>query len=165
MPKYDAATAECRVFTFKEGLLSAVAHDLEIEVTRFTIDVTEDGSAVKGVFDATSLRVIDAMANGRRNPGALSDKDKRKIEGNIVSEVLSAKKHPEVRFESTEVTDTLVRGRLAIGGRSRDVRLTREGDTARVTLHQPDFGIKPYSAMLGTLKIKPEVEVRVTLRG
>ena len=32
-----------------------------------------------------------------------------------------------------------------------------------VRLHQPDFGIKPYSALLGTLKIKPEVTVRCSV--
>ena len=35
MPHYDATTAECLVLTYKEGLLSAVAHDLEIRVARF----------------------------------------------------------------------------------------------------------------------------------
>lgn len=30
-----------------------------------------------------------------------------------------------------------------------------------VTLDQRDFGIKPFSAMLGTLKIKPTVVVRL----
>jgi len=30
MAKFDAHNAECQVFTFKEGALSALAHDLEI---------------------------------------------------------------------------------------------------------------------------------------
>ena len=34
---------------------------------------------------------------------------------------------------------------------------------AEVSLHQPDFGIKPYSAMLGTLRVKPDVTVVVSL--
>jgi hypothetical protein len=33
---------------------------------------------------------------------------------------------------------------------------------AEFRIDQRDFGIKPYSAMLGTLKIKPEVVVRVS---
>jgi hypothetical protein len=32
---------------------------------------------------------------------------------------------------------------------------------AELRIHQPAFGIKPYSAMLGTLKIKPDVVVRI----
>ena len=32
---------------------------------------------------------------------------------------------------------------------------------AEITLKQPDFGIKPFRTALGTLKVKPEVIVRV----
>ena len=163
MATYDASTAECRVFTEKEGLLSAVAHDLEIDVERFEVRVADDGS-IEATFDAGSLRVLDAVVDGRRSPGTLSDKDKRKIEDNIRKDVLKTKKHPEVRFRSSEVGEGSIRGRLEICGKGRDVTLTRSGeDEAEVTLHQPDFGIKPFTAMLGTLKIKPDVRVRIRL--
>ena len=50
-------------------------------------------------------------------------------------------------------------------GRSREITLKRTGDDeAEVTLHQPDYGIKPYSAMFGALKIKPDIRVRLRLR-
>ena len=55
MPRYDASSAKVLVFTFKEGLLSAAAHDLKLEVTKFTVDV--EGTSVRAEFDATSLRV------------------------------------------------------------------------------------------------------------
>jgi len=164
MPTYDPSRADCRVFTFKEGLLSAVAHDLEIDVTAFEVVLSDDGSEVSATFDPRSLRVIDAVVDGRRSPGTLSDKDKRKIEANIVDKVLHAKKHPEIRFTSTDVHDREIAGELELHGRKRSVRLTRDGDTAITRLHQPDFGIEPYSAMLGALKIKPDIEVRLTLR-
>lgn len=164
MPIYDATSARCRVFTFKEGLLSAVAHDLEIEVGTFRVELSEDGTKATATFDARSLRVLDAVVDGRRSPGTLSDRDKRKIEDNIVADVLSAKRHPEIRFESTEITDTAVRGRLTMAGRTHDVRCRRDGDVVTATLHQPDWGIKPYSAMLGTLKLKPDVRVELTLK-
>lgn len=164
MPSYDQSSAECRVFTYKEGLLSAVAHDLEIDVTKFSIEVSDDGAEVQATFDARSLRVLDAVVSGRRAPGTLSDRDKRKIESNIVSDVLQAKRHPEVRFTSNEVSETAVSGRLELHGRSREIWLRRQGDTVTFRLHQPDFGIKPYTAMLGMLKIKPEIEVRLTLK-
>jgi hypothetical protein len=32
---------------------------------------------------------------------------------------------------------------------------------AQISIHQPDYGIKPFSAMLGALKVKPKVRVRV----
>jgi hypothetical protein len=40
-----------------------------------------------------------------------------------------------------------------------------EGDrwVAEMNIHQPDFGIKPYTAALGALKVKPEVMVRISV--
>jgi polyisoprenoid-binding protein YceI len=170
MAHYDAASAECLVFTFKEGLLSAIAHDLRIRVTRFDVDV-EGTSAVRARFDADSLRVVSAMHDGVPNEATLSDGDKQKIEGNIRDDVLAAKKHPEIRFDATKITPEgegfRVEGDLALHGQTRPIAFHArpEGDrlVAEVTLHQPDFGIKPYSAMLGTLKIKPDVRVRCSI--
>ena len=39
MRHFDQQSATCQVFTYKEGLLSAVGHDLKINVGRFTVDV------------------------------------------------------------------------------------------------------------------------------
>lgn len=164
MPTYDQSSAECRVFTYKDGLLSAVAHDLEIDVTKFEVELSEDGTEVTATFDPRSLRVLDAVVDGRRSPGTLSDRDKRKIESNIVDDVLHAKKHPQIRFTSSDVHEREIAGQLELHGATRSVRLTRDVDTAMTRLHQPDFGIKPYTAMLGALKIKPDVEVRLTIR-
>jgi polyisoprenoid-binding protein YceI len=169
MPRFDARDADCRVFTYKEGLLSAVAHDLELIVRAFEVEVADDGSRLSATFDPRSIAVVDAVVDGRRSPGSLSDKDKHKIQSNIVSDVIPVKRHPRVRFESTDIRQTdggwTVRGRLELAGTSREltVQARREDGkaVAEVVLHQPDFGIKPYSAMLGALKIKPDVRVVV----
>jgi len=170
MAHFDAASAECLVLTFKEGLLSVIAHDLKIRVTSFEVDV-EDTSSVRARFDAGSLRVASAMRGGVPDEAALSDGDKQKIEGNVRDDVLAVKKHPEIRFTSTTITPEgegfHVEGDLALHGHTRSISFHArpEGDrlVAEVTLHQPDFGIKPYSAMLGALKIKPDVRVRCSI--
>ncbi|MBX3248052.1 MAG: YceI family protein [Myxococcales bacterium] len=166
MPTYDASRAECLVFTYKEGLLSKIAHDLEIRVERFEVKV--EGTTIEATFDPTSLRVVTARKDGQPNAGALSAGDRAKIEGNITGEVLETKRHPEVRFTGrAEVSDqdARVHGELTLHGRTRplDATVRREGArwVTRVRLHQPDFGIKPYSAMLGTLKIQPDVEIEL----
>jgi hypothetical protein len=81
---------QCRIFTFKEGLLSAVAH---LRVARL------DG---------------ELSLHGRLRP----------------------------------LTVALSHGRPAW--------------TAEASIHQPDFGVKPFTAMLGTLRISADVRVRVT---
>lgn len=171
MPTYDANTAECLVFTYKEGLLSPIAHDLKIRVTGFTIEADEQSHAIDARFTASSLRVVCAMRNGAEDHRALSEADKRKIEQNISEEVLLAAQNPEIRFVSTSVKPEgdgfRVEGNLTLRQKTRPLSFTtrKEGDrqVAEVKLHQPDFGIKPYTAMLGTLKVKPDVMVRVSL--
>lgn len=172
--RFDATNAECLVFTFKEGLLSAVAHDLQIRVERFTVAYDEAAGHVEARFDARSLRVVTAMKDGKPSPGALSESNKAEIERTIQKEVLDAARHPEIVFTGRVVEGSVpgarrVDGTLALHGRSQPLTLRVEDAGARkvvtARLHQPDFGIKPYSALLGTLKIKPDVDVRVTLRG
>jgi polyisoprenoid-binding protein YceI len=108
------------------------------------------------------------MANGRPNPSALSARDHRKIEETIRDEVLRASRFPTVRFVCTELGDGDTRtltGTVSLSGRERTTRVQvhRSGThwIAETTLHQPDFGMTPYSAMLGTLRIQPDVRVRL----
>lgn len=172
MTTFDSSCAECVVLTFKEGLLSAVAHDLELRIETFDVEVSEDPPSVRASFDPRSIRVVSAMRNGARAPDALSARDIRDIEHNIEKDVLHPSRHPEITLRSTAVTREphgyRLRCELRLHGKTREVdvtvRASRDGmRVAEATLHQPDFGIEPYSAMLGTMKIKPDVKVRVTL--
>lgn len=167
MATYDAKTAQVHVLTEKEGLLSAIAHDLELAVTSFTVQADEQ--AIEATFDARSLKVLHALKDGRPASG-LSEKDKADIEKNVVKDVLHAERHPQIRFVSAAVkrdgAAASVTGTLTLHGVSRPVSFTARSAggswVAEVPLHQPDYGIKPFSAMMGTLKIKPGVRVRVS---
>ena len=120
MAVYDASNAQCHVYTYKEGVLSAIAHDLKIAVTRFKISVLEGGKVVEAEFDAGSLRVVCAMQGDAENRRSLSAGDKSKIERNIVKDVLNVRRFPTVRFTSTEIRDAvtgpIVSGELALHG-------------------------------------------------
>ncbi|MSP61885.1 MAG: YceI family protein [Myxococcales bacterium] len=163
--------AECLVFTFKEGLLSPIAHDLKLAVGRFSIAIDAAALSVTARFDASSLRVVSALHGGAEAPGALSPRDRATIEEHLRDEVLEARRHPEIAFRSTAVTAVPggfhITGLLALHGRERPLAVVahRRGDhlVAEIALHQPDFGIQPYRAMLGTLRIRPDVRVRLTL--
>jgi hypothetical protein len=165
----DASSAECIVLVYKEGLLSTVAHDLKIRVTDF--ELTWDGGTLTGRFDPRSLRVVNAMRNGREDRDALGDDDKAKIEENIVADVLDARRHRSIGFQSSEVVREgdayRVSGDLCLHGVTHRIttRVTRQRDrwTTQVSIHQPDYDIRPFKAMLGTLKVKPEVRVRLSV--
>src|SRR5215472_5047976 len=169
MLRFDETSGECLVFTYKEGLLSAIAHDLEVRVTRFVIEVDEVGRAVDARFAADSLRVVRALREGQET--ALRPGDSDQIEENIRRDVLEPDRHPDIRFRSSRVEERsggyVVTGTLEIRGTTRplELRVDREGDrwVSEVRLHQPDFGIKPYSAMLGALRVKADVLVRVVV--
>lgn len=169
--RYDSNSAKCQVFTFKEGLLSKIAHDLRIEVTRFQIDADPNVPSVRAELDPRSLRVVSAMSEGQDNPGALSDADKKKIEGQILEEVLHCSQHDKITFVSDSCSKTAagydLSGNLTLHGVTRRIQMSVRSEAGQlvteVALHQPDFGITPFKAMMGTLKVKPEVRVRITL--
>jgi polyisoprenoid-binding protein YceI len=162
--------ADCRVFTYREGLLSSFGHDLEIVVARFDVQVDEKLRRVDASFDAASLRVVRALRDGVEVPHAPSADERRQIEDNVRRDVLDANRYPEIRFRSTRVVEVEggydVAGKLQLHGKEREitVSLRRDGDryVADVALEQPDFGITPYSAFLGALKVKPRVLVRLS---
>ncbi len=171
MPTLRDADFECHVLTFKDGVLSAIAHDLKISVDRGSLTFEEEGDPrVEATFDPQSLRVVCARKDGRDMPSALGPGDRKKIEANIQKDVLHTKKHGEIRFVSRSISRdgdrATLTGDLTLHGRTQPLTVTarKEGDAwiTEVPLHQPDFGITPYSAMLGTLKIQPTV--RVVLR-
>lgn len=169
MPSFDARTAKCFVYAYKEGLLSAVGHDVKLRVDAF--EVTTDGEDVRASFDAGSLRVVAAMRDGAEDPRALSDRDKATIEGYVKDDILHARRYPKITFRSTSVSaeddEWTVEGDLELHGRRRSVtaRLTVRGDelVTKVRLHQPDFGIAPFKAMLGALRIQPQLDVELVV--
>lgn len=169
MTRYQAPEARCVVYTFKEGLLSKVAHDLRIEARDLWVEVAPTGGELSAEVRVASLRVLSAMKDGAPSD-ALSASDKAKIEDTLRGEVLAATRFPIVRFEGhAEVRGerASVQGALVLRGVTRPLRFDanlREGRwVARVRLHQPDFGVTPYKAMMGTLKVKADVEVELSI--
>lgn len=168
MSAFSPRNATAEVLTFKEGLLSPIAHDLRIRVQRF--EVTVEGGEVRGDFDLGSLVVICARKDGVDEPGTLSDDDKRKIRDTMQTEVLHVQRYPETHFEAdlNDVRDGVVTGELELHGEERAVRarVAEESGGVRVSVdvHQPDFGIKPYSAMFGTLRVREDVVIEVFLQ-
>jgi polyisoprenoid-binding protein YceI len=162
--RFEPPAATCFIFTFKEGFLSRIAHDLRIRVARFWIEVEAD--RIRAEFDARSLEVETAMKDGRPHD-ALGPADRDKIRATIANDVLETGRFPTVVFESSSFDGGTIRGSLTLHGTTRSIALPIEksGNLRKIrwTLHQPDFGIAPYRAALGALKLKPDVIVELTL--
>ena len=168
MTRFDASNATVEVLTFKEGFLSPIAHDLRIRVA--TLDVEIDSDRIVAEIDLSSLYVVCAVKEGSDEPGTLSESDKAKIRKTIRDDVLHASRYPIARFEAdlADLDGETLQGELELHGESRMVtaRLHQTGPdlNVEVNVHQPDFGIKPYSAMMGTLKVRADVVIHVTMR-
>jgi len=169
MQRCDQSSAECRVLTFKEGLLSAVAHDLRLQVGKFNIAFDEATGTIDAAFEPTSLSVVCARRDGADAPELLSDADKRKIEAHVRDDVLQVRRHAQITFVGKRIGGDAhamqLEGQLRLHGQTRPLRVNveqRDGKwMCEVELYQPDWGIKPFTAMLGTLRVKPTIRVQI----
>ena len=159
------------VYTFKEGLLSKLAHDLLIDVTDFKVnlEVPEAGFTSGNLeleIQANSLKVVCALKDGERTD-ALKDKDIADIEKDMGGKVLHPDKYPTATFRSKSILEKdggyKINGDLSLHGVTKtidfDIDTNGESLKGMITLLQKDYGIKPFKAMMGTLKIKNEINI------
>ncbi len=171
MKRFDQNSATCQIFTYKEGLFSTLAHDLLINVTSFVIEITDDNGSIESTFDAGSLRVDCVIADGKKRRDILSAADMKEIDNNTFKDVLNAATFKSASFSSTSVarenSSYRVNGILFLHGKNREIQFTvgKEGNchVTEVRLHLPDFGIKPFSALFGAMKVKPDVLIQITV--
>ncbi len=171
MKIFDGSSALCQVYTYKEGLLSVFAYDLRVNVMSFIIELGGEEHFIRGRFDAESLRVDCAIVDGSERPDLLSARNKEEIDRSIIKEVLETDKYKEIFLISSSVTkedsDYRVKGFLTLHGNTREISfmVRTEGNyhTADVRLRLTDFGIKPFSALFGAIKVKPDILIRVII--
>jgi polyisoprenoid-binding protein YceI len=151
------------VHTFREGLAQRAGHDLIIEVTdwKARVEATPEGGLASIAFEADprSLEVRE----GRHGVKPLTDSDRQEIKRNIEEKVLGTQ---AIRFQSSAIESVgglTVRGELEIAGRRRpesfELELADGRVRGRLPIVQSEFGIKPYRAFMGALKVRDEVEV------
>ena len=169
--RFDASQGECLIFTEKEGVLSPLAHDLILRVSKFHCSIDVNIPEIECRFDAHSLQVIDACRKRVAVPGVLSTEQKREIEETIRKKVLCSKRYPEIRFCSNAIERDgegfQIAGRLSLHGQTRGVKAksyaSKGMQVVETVISQKDFGITPFRAMMGTLRVHPDVFVRFTL--
>ncbi|HVL06299.1 MAG TPA: YceI family protein [Acidimicrobiales bacterium] len=149
-----------------------LAHDLVLTASSWsgTLNVDGDNPAASSAslsIDARSIEIVEAVGGMK----SLSDKDRRDIGKNIEDKVLETAKHPQLTFESTSVSGSppnlTAAGNMTIKGTTRPVQvtLTVNGSQvqARTSISQKDFGIKPFSAMMGAIKLRDDVDFELTV--
>jgi polyisoprenoid-binding protein YceI len=159
------------VQAFAEGLFSAFGHDPVIAIR----DFTGEAMFVPGTFESASLKItINAKSLALSND--VKEKDRLEIERTMRDEVLEVEKYTEIVFSSTNISASrLAEGRyrariigdLTLHGVTQknlwiSAEATVTGDSLRAqgefSLKQTDFGIKPFSAAGGTIKLKNELK-------
>ena len=162
--------ASLRLHTYREGMAKKVGHDLILEVGSWyaVAEVDADDmtrSTMTASADPRSITVLEGTGGVK----PVSDGDRAAIKKNM-DKVLQTGKHPEITFRSTRVESQgpdrfAVHGDLTLAGTTRpavlDVTLQPGGAQVTTSLVQSNWGIKPYSGLMGALKVRDEVELRV----
>jgi polyisoprenoid-binding protein YceI len=154
--------ATLSVHTKRGGAAARAGHDLELHVTRWEATLDLDTGTAELSADGSSLRV----EKGEGGMQKLGDEDKENILKTIDDEVLEKR---NITFRSASVTGDegryRVDGELTLAGASRpltfDLRVDGGAVHAAATVTQTRFGMKPFSALFGTLKVLDDVEVRL----
>jgi polyisoprenoid-binding protein YceI len=143
------ADGKLTVHTTRQGVAAKVGHDLDIEVGSWEATLTtSDPPTFELTADSTSLQIVD----GHRGVKPLSDKDRKEIRKNIDAKIL---KQQPIRYKD---------GQLELVGTSRPCPVeVSVGDgrfSASVTIVQSEWGIKPYTGLMGALKVADEVQIK-----
>jgi len=159
------------VQAFAEGLLSAFGHDPVLAIKDFSGEV----QFVPGSFEAASVKMT-VKADSIVLSTEVKEKDRIELEQTMREQVLEIAKYPEIVFVSSNISVTkLAEGRyrarvigdLTFHGATQknlwitpEVTVSGESLSAKgvFSLKQTDFGIKPFSAAAGTIKLKNELK-------
>jgi polyisoprenoid-binding protein YceI len=167
--RIDARRSQFFVQAEAGGVLAAFAHDHKMQVRDFsgTVRSTAKGlqfAALDLTIVADSLSLVDKVSEG----------DRKEIEGSMKEKVLETAKFPKIVFRSISVTvdstnngnsNLKVVGNLWLHGVGHKITIpvtvALKGDSLRATgttkLRQTDYGMEPYTAAVGTIRVKDEV--------
>ncbi len=153
------------VRTGRTGTAAKAGHDLLIHVEAWSATLDLEAPGVTVDADAASLHVVDGTGGMK----SLDEDDRANIRQTIDDEIL---KRADIQFRSTAVErngDGLaVRGDLTIAGATRpiafDLALADGKVSGSAVVTQTEWGMKPYSALFGALKVADAVRVEIDAR-
>jgi polyisoprenoid-binding protein YceI len=151
------------VRTGRTGTVAKAGHDLLIHVTKWR-GTLDDGDEPSVTLDAVGASL--QVREGTGGMKALDDGDMANIQQTIDDDVL---KRQDISFRSTRVEETgggfSVTGDLTLRGTTRPIAFDLELEDGRVrgtaVVKQTEWGMKPYSALFGALKVADDVRVEI----
>jgi polyisoprenoid-binding protein YceI len=169
--RYRLGTKSGRIVlrTYRDGLAATAGHDLIIDLPSWSGELTVDDDKAP---EALEVRVDIAALSVREGTGGLkplTDRDRHEI-ATTARRLLATEQHPEAVFTATRFElggeTGVIEGNLSLKGVSRPFRLQvahTEMGTYRGTgtVVQSAYGIKPYTAFFGALKVRDTVDVEV----
>jgi polyisoprenoid-binding protein YceI len=174
----DSAASRLTVHVAPAGLLASALHAHKFQPESWSGEIRWDPDRPESVH----LEVRIAADSLRDHEEGLSAKDIAKVEAQTRGpRILDAANFPSIRFESRELSSPTVSGsgevratltgELTLHGRTRAVQFPVQGRvsgdrieaTATLKLRQSDFGIKPYSTALGSIAVRDEITIDISL--
>jgi polyisoprenoid-binding protein YceI len=170
----DASDGELLVGTGVTGRAAKMGHRLTIRMDSWHAAVHwrgDEPASAELTVDVDSLQVL----KGEGGVTPLSGPERALARTNALK-VLDAGRFPQIRFvaDAIEATNDGYRlgGTLQIHGASRkrviDVQVADLGDSwqlsAQAVVRQTEFGIKPYSMLMGAMKVADDVTVSFNAR-
>jgi len=176
--RIEPSESQVVVYVYPAGLLSAFGHDHVVSSRQVR------GLAVEGTAQAPGradlyLQVQDLEVDRpelRReagfSAGEFSEKDIDAIREHMLTRVLDAQHHPVVAARLDVPKGATAMLEIRLHGRTQafdvPVEISRpNGDlraTGQMRILQSRFGIEPFNALGGTLKVKDELEIRFEVR-
>ena len=170
--KLGSSDGQLLVTTGVTGPAAKMGHRLTIAMTSWSVTVRWDGDepvSADLTVDVDSLEVL----GGEGGVKGLSGPEKTLAQSNALMS-LDAKRFPHIRFQTEDMGKVdggyRLTGALEIHGTTRervvDLRVEDLGDTWRMScdaeVRQSEFGVKPYSMMMGAMKVADAVTVSFT---
>ncbi|KUI22705.1 S-adenosyl-L-methionine-dependent methyltransferase [Mycobacterium sp. GA-1285] len=170
----DQSDGRLEIRTGVEGRAAKMGHRLTIAMNSWDATVEwSDGepTRVAMTVDVDSLEVL----SGEGGVTPLTGPEKALARSNALK-VLNAKRFPRLEFETSDIEKTgdgyRLTGTLQIHGKSReqviDLTVGAVGDMWRMSceteVRHSDFGLKPYSMLMGSMKVADVVTVAFTAK-
>lgn len=155
--------------TGRTGMGRRAGHDLVLAVGEWSGEALVDFDNPENFSVSVEARVESIeVREGKGGVKPLSDGDKAEIRKTLLG-ILESAAYPTISFRSTTVAGTpqsfTVEGELTIRGTTEKAVFSGRVDGERVhattTVTQSQWGIKPYSAFFGALRLADDVAVEV----